>query len=45
MQDISKTETEINNVVGQSSIATSKLNECQNNKYELNIKRLMDLYE
>jgi len=32
MQDISKTETDINNTVNQSSKANSMLNECQNNK-------------
>jgi len=32
MTDISKTETDINNVVSQMSVVNSKLTECQSNK-------------
>lgn len=45
MLNISKTETEINATLGLISNYVSKLNECENNHYEENIKLLMEQYE
>lgn len=45
MVDIAKTETEINYVSDQNSTAQSALKECENQKFEDQIEKLMFLYE